>query len=331
VSVEDLADSLLLALEKWIFPSPSKRTLLVTCGDKGSQILVSSMIEAMKYIPLGLAGVCGVRSSTNPKTDPAHVELIEGLHIDIDSPENIELARHLAKLLAEQLNNLGVEPLVIFTGGKGYALRVFLDKEYYSISPAQYRRLAKEVASLVNLATVETPHPASSHIRVPFTRHEKTKEQVLLFDWRSEKHVESLEDIIAAIDVALEKRFPYIEELVAEKDEEEEVPKKREVLSNNKKKLPRWVEALIEYLKETGELCHIARVAVAQWMYVTGHSEDEIVDVFRYAKDFKENRTRYHVRYEIKRINAGYRPISCKRVKEECSTGIPKDLCGKTL
>ena len=327
MGIDEIADSLLLSIERWIFPTGGPRTLLITCGESSAQVLVSSMMEAMKYIPLGMAGLCGVRSSVNPKISTDKIAAVEGLHIDIDSPENLELARHLAKLLAEKIAGLDAEPLVVFTGGKGYAVRVFLDLSYGALSPSQYRKLVKEVTSLIDLATVEMPHPVSSHIRVPYTRHEKTKSQILLFDWRSEKHVENPEDVVKAVDRALERRFPYIEELVSEEEEEIVYKKPADV----GRKVPKWVEKLIEYLKTHGELCHLARVAVAQWLYVAGWDEESIVNVFRHAKDFKENKTRYHVRYEMKRISSGLKPISCRRVKEECQTGIPEDLCQKNF
>jgi hypothetical protein len=325
-SVDELADALALAVERWVFPTRSPRTLLVTCpGGPSSQVAVSGPLDAWRYVSLGLAGLCGVRSSTQPKASPGRVESIEALHLDVDSPGNVELARHVAAILAERLAAMGAEPLAVFTGGKGYALRVFLDREYASISPEQYAALGREVASLADVTAVEVPHPVSSHIRVPFTRHEGTGWQVLLYDWRRGEHVRDPARTAEMVDAALGRPLPFMEELLG-------AARRAQPLAagagGRRGGIPAWVARLVEYLKETGELCHMGRVAVAQWLARAGWSEDEIVEVFRHARDFKESKTRYHVRYEMRRVQQGRRPVGCRRVEQECQQKVPRPLCG---
>lgn len=326
-SVDALADALALAVERWVFPTQSPRTLLVTCPDgPSSQVAASSALDAWRYVGLGLAGLCGVRSSTQPKPSPGRVEMIEALHLDVDSPENVELARHVAAILASRLADMGAEPLVVFTGGKGYALRVFLSREYASISPEQYASLGREIASLADLATVEVPHPVSSHIRVPFTVHERTGQRVLLYDWRREEHVRDPARVAEMVERALGKPLPFMEELLGAP---RPPPPAQQPAGGQRGRgrVPAWVVKLIEYLRETGELCHTGRVAVAQWLLYAGRSEDEVVEVFKHARDFKESKTRYHVRYEMRRLQQGRRPVGCRRVEQECQEKVPKPLC----
>ncbi|BDR92677.1 hypothetical protein [Vulcanisaeta souniana] len=94
------------------------------------------------------------------------------------------------------------------------------------------------------------------------------------------------------------------------------------------RELPAWVRQLIDYLRENGELCHFGRLAIAEWMLFRGYSEDEIVEVFKHAHDFNENRTRYHIRYAYEHwISQGRKPIACETVREECGNhDMPKDL-----
>ncbi|WP_054843754.1 hypothetical protein [Vulcanisaeta souniana] len=87
---------------------------------------------------------------------------------------------------------------------------------------------------------------------------------------------------------------------------------------------------MINYLRETGELCHYGRLAIAEWMlFKGGYSEDEILEVFSHAHNFKPDRTRYHIRYAYEHwIAQGRKLISCKTVREKCNGhNIPELRC----
>jgi DNA primase large subunit len=97
------------------------------------------------------------------------------------------------------------------------------------------------------------------------------------------------------------------------------------------------VAALIEHLRQTGELCHAARVAVVRWLYFVGYSREEIIEVFRAAADFDEKKTAYHVDYEIRRMGEECRvwqvekcrekPWRCETVAKMCGgDGAPPNL-----
>ncbi len=91
------------------------------------------------------------------------------------------------------------------------------------------------------------------------------------------------------------------------------------------KRLPRWVVALIEHLRQTGVLCHYARVAVVRWMYFLGYSREEIIEVFKAAADYKERKTAYHVDYEIRRMGEecrAWQPDKCKEKPWRCATVV---------
>jgi hypothetical protein len=103
------------------------------------------------------------------------------------------------------------------------------------------------------------------------------------------------------------------------------------------RRLPRWVEALIEHLRQTRELCHAARVAVVRWMHFAGYTREEIIEVFKAAADFDEKKTAYHVDYEMWRMGEECRAWQAERCKEKpwrCETvmrlcegeGVPPNL-----
>jgi DNA primase large subunit len=56
---------------------------------------------------------------------------------------------------------------------------------------------------------------------------------------------------------------------------------------------------------------------------------EQVVDLFkRCAKDFDERRTRYHVEYEKRRLDAGEKPWRCSTVEQHCAgRDIPGALC----
>ncbi|MEM4458316.1 MAG: hypothetical protein QXN23_05820 [Candidatus Caldarchaeum sp.] len=60
---------------------------------------------------------------------------------------------------------------------------------------------------------------------------------------------------------------------------------------------PPCIAEMVGKLAETGELDHIGRLTLASYLLIRGWSEDDVVDVFRAANDFKEHYTRYQVHY----------------------------------
>jgi hypothetical protein len=92
--------------------------------------------------------------------------------------------------------------------------------------------------------------------------------------------------------------------------------------SNNKTRgcLPAWVRALIDYLRETGELCHYGRLAVAAWMIRCGFTDEEIHEVFKHASDYNPRTTQYHINYTREKYlgEKGGRPVRCETVVENC-------------
>lgn len=97
-------------------------------------------------------------------------------------------------------------------------------------------------------------------------------------------------------------------------------------------RVPWYIDELIKYLAETGELCHVGRMAIATWLLYCGKSVDEIVDVFRPAHDFRESITRYQIAYIYRNwIEKGRRPIKCSTIVEKCSGSgkVPSLQCGR--
>jgi hypothetical protein len=87
---------------------------------------------------------------------------------------------------------------------------------------------------------------------------------------------------------------------------------KERVLSRQTlEKIPPCVVKCYTELVDTGELDHNGRLLLANWLIHAGFDEDNVVDVFRVAKDFKEHYTRYQVRYLFEKK---YHLPSCRKI-----------------
>ena len=126
-------------------------------------------------------------------------------------------------------------------------------------------------------------------------------------------------------------------EAFAKEQEAAQAAKRPKGLRWETRRLPRWVMALMEHLRQTGELCHAARVTAARWLYFVGYTREEIIEVFKAAADFKERETAYHVDYEIRRMGEECRvwqPEKCREKPWRCETvarmcggdGVPPNL-----
>ena len=103
-----------------------------------------------------------------------------------------------------------------------------------------------------------------------------------------------------------------IDEEIAEKHHEN--IDKRILSKQSLNKIPPCVVNCFTELVDTGELNHSGRVLLANWLIQAGFSDDEVVDVFKAAKDFKENYTRYQVEFLRRKM---YKLPSCKKVMSD--------------
>lgn len=305
-------------IELWfygMYPDYGRALLRVERSGEGGQIYVKTFMDALPHVADSMAGLCGVRTSLQPRgRDINEVPLLESVLFDNDSPENLELAKYTALKQLEMLKQLGGSGVIIFTGGKGYSVRAWLDKQYAKYVQ-QYRRIASSIAELFEsyaFAKTELLHEKAL-VRVPYSTHEKTGNRVLVFD--GERHVYDPDVAYKLIVQAIENPIPFYEDFVKAEPELKPLIIKEEEGEKKRKRLPKFVERLIATLKETGELCHKGRFAIAAHMIAAGYDDGEIVDVFRYAKDFDEKKTRYQI---VQIRNKGYTPPSCETVAKDC-------------
>ena len=277
------------------------------------------------------------------KTRPQSYVAFDRVCIDLDIPSECAQDRlcraaklgRLKSALREKLRRYRDVLWAEWTGFKGYRLCVWLPR----LLPADriilekiQRWLAKGLEDWLDAHVVGD---VKRLFRVPYSINPKSGERAAVVDHmlqelppqEAAEHLQSLKPLDAQVLDRFMREAAL--EAFAREQEETRVAKKPKSYRWEAKKLPRWVQALIEYIRQTGELCHAARVAVARWLYFTGYSREEIIEVFKTAADFDEKETTYHIDYEIRRMGEECRTWQIDRCQEKpwrCETVVR--MCG---
>jgi hypothetical protein len=222
-----------------------------------------------------------------------------------------------------------------WTGFKGYRLCVWLPR----LLPADriilekiQRWLAKGLEEWLDTQVVGD---VKRLFRVPYSINPKSGERAAVVDYmlqelsprEAAEHLQSLKPLGAQVLERI-RREVALETFAKEQEKAREV-KTVKNYRREARRLPRWVETLLEHLRQTGELCHAARVAVVRWMHFAGYSREEIIEVFKAAANFDEKKTAYHVDYEMRRMGEECRAWQAEKCKEKpwrCETVVR--LCG---
>jgi len=277
------------------------------------------------------------------KTRPQSYVSFDRICIDLDIPgdcaqDKLCRAAKLGRLkaaLREKLRRYRDVLWAEWTGFKGYRLCVWLPRLLpvdRTILEKIQRWAAKGLEEWVDTHVVGD---VKRLFRVPYSINPKSGDRATVVDYMLQELPprEATEYLLSLrpLDVRVLERIRRESalELFArevEKAHEVKTPKDRRWET---RRLPRWVEALVDYLRQTGELCHAARVAVARWLHFAGYTREEIIEVFRAARDFDEKKTVYHVDYEIRRMGEECRAWQVERCREKpwrCVTVVEK--CG---
>jgi len=285
------------------------------------------------------------------RTRPQSYVAFDRICIDLDIPGDCAQDRlcraaklgRLKSALREKLRKYRDVLWAEWTGFKGYRLCVWLPR----LLPADriilekiQRWLARGLEEWLDTQVVGD---VKRLFRVPYSINPKSGERAAVVDHllqvlspqEAAEHLQSLKSLDAQVLERIRREAAL--EAFAREQEETRVAKKPKSYRWETKKLPRWVQALIEYIRQTGELCHAARVAAARWMYFVGYSREEIIEVFKAVADFKEKTTVYHVDYEIRRMGEecrAWQPDKCREKPWRCETvarmcdsdGVPPNL-----
>ena len=271
------------------------------------------------------------------KTRPQSYVAFDRVCIDLDIPSECAQDRlcraaklgRLKNALREKMRKYRDVLWAEWTGFKGYRLCVWLPRLLPAdriILEKMQRWLAKGLEDWLDAQVVGD---VKRLFRVPYSINPKSGERAAVVDHMLQEltpqeaveHLQSLKPLGAQVLERI-RREAVLEDFAKEQEKarEAKAPRRWEA-----RRLPRWVEALVDYLRQTGKLCHAARVAVARWLYFIGYSREEIIEVFKAAADFKEKKTAYHVDYEIRRMGEECRAWQVERCREKpwrCETVV---------
>jgi hypothetical protein len=241
---------------------------------------------------------------------------IEKLYYDFDCPEDPERAWKDASMFSQTLKKFyNLEPLVLYSGCKGFHIYLFLNKLVYfqpgqlTLAKQAYKELQKRLVKGLNLPTLDPQviGDIKRLARAPFSTHEKTSS--LCVPMGKDREPLNPENLDVYRNLNAELLSPIIKEL-----------KTREKIASVKtSKIPKITKgirpcihaALAKPLEGKGG--HLMRLAVAREYLAAGYNTDEIVQLFQNQPDYNPEKTRYYVEHAKKNPT---KPFKCKTIHE---------------
>jgi hypothetical protein len=285
------------------------------------------------------------------------VYALERIMLELEPKESKDLS-NVKAAVAQALDALGsyVEsPIVIFSGHKSYYIvlelpkpirageydirdrlgvvvrKVSLGEVYRAFYELIVRRYLRNDPGITRYLDNQVAEPKRL-LRIPGFKHEVSGQPAQLLD--TDLHPIDLDPSVMDRAVlakdALTDVWPFIYQLDTPRSIRTRVfPNNYTTRQGDKWGcLPGWVKELINYLEQTGELCHYARLAVASWMLSCGFTDEEIHEVFSHARNHKPGTTQYHIDDTREYLEGGGRPMRCVTVVEECrGRNIPSIDC----
>jgi hypothetical protein len=274
---------------------------------------------------------------------------------------NLEPVKKVVNEVVDRAASFVEEPFIVFSGNKSYYLVFTLStpvKAGFAVVRDKFGRVIREYSlsevyrALFNLVLrdksylglgsevitrfVDTQVAEPKRLlRIPGFKHEKSGREATQLDVDlrpTDFNPDALAKSMLPNSV-LTDYWAYIELPKPEKASSSGAITYTTQNSDNKTRgcLPAWIKTLIDYLRETGELCHYGRLAIASWMIKCGFSDEEIHSVFKHAHDYRQGTTQYHINDVRKYLEQGGKPMGCETVREKCNGYKVPDIDCKSI
>jgi hypothetical protein len=302
-----------------VYPLQGREIFKVYGYDKngnpqGDRIFLSSFPEFEEFVYWSKAERRPCWLSVQPFSARNSVNTVEKLFFDFDS-KDLGLAWKEASQFAETLRkSYGVEPLVCFSGRKGYHVYVFLQEQakFASVQEAKsfYRTAQTLILKGLNLNTLDMQviGDIKRVARVPYSVHEKTLE--LCVPVTQDHKPCWILDLHAFRTRGLNSAFV---ELCKHKAEEK--PRKRVFQASLRKRVkgvrPCLEAALNVDLVETEG--HLIRLAIAREYLKNGYSAEQTAKLFQGQRDYNFEVSLGYVRYAQEN---DCKPFKCSTIRE---------------
>ncbi|MGQ9743861.1 MAG: hypothetical protein ACUVQW_04515 [Candidatus Bathycorpusculaceae bacterium] len=278
-----------------------------------TRVFLSSPSQFLKYVEDCKRKRVQCWVTAQPFLERDMVASVEKFYFDFDSPKILEAYKE-ANMLADTLReNYNAEPLLTYSGRKGYHCYVWLQKPVCFDENGEaklfYETAQKMILSGLKFQTLDMQviGDVKRFARVPYTVHEKTANPAVPIKEGSPCLINSL---------APYRKHGLPESFTKLCYEKMEKAKRRTLrltcFSRNVGEVRPCVQAALEKPLD-GKNGHLMRLAIAREYLALGCSLDEIVELFRSQADFNPQKTRYYIEYA--RDNK-YNPFKCATIRQ---------------
>lgn len=279
----------------------------------GDRVFLTSPADFENYVKLCTQNRAPAWMSVQPYNGRNDVSVVEKLFFDFDS-RDLNLAWKEATSLAETLrNSYDVEPLICFSGSKGYHVYVWLSKIEQFASAELAKKFYQAAQELLlkgfSFKTLDTQvlGDIKRLSRVPYSVHEKNLNQCAPMN--ANREVSFLSDMLRFKGYGLRADFCR---LCRSKMEQENKRFTRYFATQNNWGVRSCIgEALSVNL--AGTTGHSIRIAIATEFLNKGFSAEQTAELFRTQIDFNYEKSLYFVRDILTR---GYRPFKCGTIRK---------------
>ncbi|WP_202320421.1 bifunctional DNA primase/polymerase [Archaeoglobus neptunius] len=268
--------------------------------------------------------------------------VIDALFMDFDSKESPKLAFKDVLKVLDFLESRSVEPLVYFSGSKGFHVYVIFEPVKLQRPKDVLKRVAVTLVELLELKTADLNVAEIARLsRLPFTLNSKSKLYCTPISPKRLKNM-TYDDVIRFVKSGkydlphyeesgyFREAFEYVSVMLEELEREAGQRKKQRKVKPAKGRWKKRIEHYVSVLKEHGVLSadprivkihskseyvasmpeeskrgaieHIARVHLVFMLLEEGYSDEEIHEIFSYAKDYKREKTQYFIDYNRRRL-----------------------------
>jgi len=244
---------------------------------------------------------------------------IEKLFFEFDCAEDPGRAWKDAAALAEALKRFyNVEPLLVFSGRKGYHVYAFLEKtamfelNQLDLAKKAYRELQMRILKGLSLPTLDQSviGDIKRLARCPLSMHQETSSLCAPVTLERKPFIPEDLEAYRTLDPSL--LGPVIKELKDREKLQGALSKTKPNLEVKNGRIRPCILAALEKPLEGGN-GHLMRLAIARECLAAGCSVDEIVPLFQNQLDFNPNKTRYYVEHAAKNPA---KPFTCRKIRE---------------
>ena len=279
----------------------------------GDRVFLTSPADFEEYVKWCMKNQAPAWMSVQPFNERNDVSFVEKLFFDFDS-KDLNLAWKEATSLAETLqHSYDVEPLVCFSGAKGYHVYVWLSKIEQFDSTEYAKKFYQTAQELLlkgfSFKTLDTQvlGDIKRLARVPYSIHEKSLNQCT--PMTASRAVSFLSDMLRFRRHGLSPGFCG---LCRSKTKQKSGRFTRRLTSQNHEGVRPCIDAALS-ANLVGVAGHSVRIAVASEFLNKGFSAEQTAELFRDQGDFSYEKSLYYVRDILRR---GYRPFKCATIRK---------------